>query len=91
MSSNPNNDNAYDTRGIAYSQKGQYDQAISDFNKAIEINPKNDRAYVGRAIAYTVTKKYDKAWEDVHRAQDLGYPIPRKLSDALRRASGRKK
>jgi tetratricopeptide (TPR) repeat protein len=35
----------YNNRGIAYAEKGQYDQAISDFNKAIEINPRDPQAY----------------------------------------------
>ena len=31
-----NDGEAYNKRGIAYRRKGQYDQAISDHNKALE-------------------------------------------------------
>jgi tetratricopeptide (TPR) repeat protein len=35
---NQNSAEAYYNRGLTYGKKGQYDQAISDFNKAIEIS-----------------------------------------------------
>ena len=35
----------YNIRGIAHINKGQYDQAISDYTKALEINPKLAEAY----------------------------------------------
>ncbi len=37
--------NFYNNRGNAYVEKGQYDQAILDFNKALEINPGYAEAY----------------------------------------------
>ena len=39
---------AYFNRGLNCSRKGQYDKAISDFNKAIQINPNHATAYVSR-------------------------------------------
>ena len=32
-------------RGIAYSERGDYDRAIKDFDEAIRIDPKYVRAY----------------------------------------------
>ena len=61
---------AYYNRGNAYHSKGQYDQAISDFNKALEINPRDVTAYNNRGSAYLEKGLYDKAWEDVHKAED---------------------
>jgi len=43
---------AYFNRGNAYADKGQYDQAIPDYTKALEINPKDGKAYYNRAYAY---------------------------------------
>jgi regulator of sirC expression with transglutaminase-like and TPR domain len=48
--------------GNAYSSKGQYDQAISDYNKALEINPRCAEAYTSRGTAY-----YNKGlWGDLY-------------------------
>jgi len=63
----------YIDRGITYGEKGQYDQAIDDFNKALEIDPKSAGAYYNRAIAYYFKKEYDKSCNDIKKAQDLGY------------------
>ena len=70
---------------------GQHHQAISDFNKALEINSRYDEAYYCRGVTYYFTKEYDKPWDDIKKAQDLGYQVPPKFLDALRKASGRKK
>jgi tetratricopeptide (TPR) repeat protein len=79
----------YNNRGKAYYHKGQYDQAISDFTKALEINPRDDRAYYNRGFIYYLKKEYDKSWEDVKKAQILGYQISPKFIEDLRKASGR--
>jgi Flp pilus assembly protein TadD len=58
----------YNNRGIAYGEKGQYDQAISDFNKAIEINPAYGKAYTNRGIVYRLKGQYDRAISDFNKA-----------------------
>jgi len=70
---NPRHADAYNNRGIAYSEgKGQYDQAISDFNKAIEINQKDAWAYNNRGLAYAEGKgQYDKAIFDYNKAIEI--------------------
>ncbi len=82
---------AYYNRGLAYFEKGQYDQAISDYTKALEINPRYARAYYDRGSAYARKGQYDKAWEDVHKAQDLGHKIHPGFLKDLRKASGKQK
>ena len=86
---NPRYAYAYNNRGIAYGDKGQYDQAISDFNKALEVNPRYAEAYNNRGRAYYLKGEYGKSWEDIKKAQDLGYKIPPKFLDDLRKASGK--
>ena len=39
-------------KGVSYSNEGQYDQAISDYTKAIEINPRFAKALYNRGLAY---------------------------------------
>lgn len=43
---------AYYNRGFFYSNKGEYDSAIKDFNMAIALNPKHTKAYYNRGMAY---------------------------------------
>ena len=76
---------AYYNRGLAYYAKGQHDQAISDYNKAIEINPRFADAYLNRGGAYYFKREYGKAWEDVHKAQDLGLQVHPEFLEALRK------
>ena len=47
----------YNNRGIAHGEKGQYDQAISDFNKAIEINPRDAQTYNNLAWLLATVKE----------------------------------
>jgi Flp pilus assembly protein TadD len=61
----------YNNRGIAYAEKGQYDQAISDFSKAIEINPRYGKAYNNRGIVYRLTGRYDQAISDFNKAIEI--------------------
>ena len=55
------NAEAYNNRGVAYAAKGQYDQAISDYNKALEMNPRFAKAYYNRGLAYWRKGQPDQA------------------------------
>lgn len=85
----PRDAEAYYNRGNAYDDKGEYDRAIADYNKAIEINPRDDKAYNNRGSAYYYKGEYNRAWEDVHKAQGLGCQVPPNLLELLRQATGR--
>jgi tetratricopeptide (TPR) repeat protein len=58
----------YNNRGIAYSDMGQYDRAIEDFNKVIAMNPDYPLVYNNRGIAFSRRGLYDNAIEDFSRA-----------------------
>jgi tetratricopeptide (TPR) repeat protein len=62
---------AYNNRGCAYCQIGEYDQAISDFTKAIEINPRLAQAYNNRGAAFLYETHYDQAILDFSRAIEI--------------------
>ncbi len=47
--------------GQKYLLDGNYEQAIIEFNKVIEIDPKNVEAYIGLAEAYASQGDYDSA------------------------------
>lgn len=61
----------YNNRGTTFGEKGQYDQAISDFNNAIEINPRYIKAYNNRGIVYRLKGQYDKAISDFNKAIEI--------------------
>ncbi len=62
---------AYNNRGNAYWNEGQYDQAISDYNKALEINPRHTQAYNNRGVAYRSKGQYDQAISDYNKALEI--------------------
>lgn len=50
------------------SEQGDYQGAIADFNKAINLNPKYQQAFNGRGIAYSKLKEYSQALADYDKA-----------------------
>jgi tetratricopeptide (TPR) repeat protein len=86
-SDNPVN---YYNQGSIHLQKKQYDRAIFDYTRAIEISPGFAAAYYNRALAYYDKEEYEKAWHDVHKAEGLGYVIHPIFLKNLRKASGDK-
>jgi len=61
----------YFQRGLAYGRKGQYDKAIADYTKSIEINPGDATVYISRGFAYVKIGQYDKAIADVTKAIEI--------------------
>lgn len=86
---NPEQSSLYAARGTAYSLNGDFDKAITDFNKAIETDPGFIGAYPGRAVSFFEKQDYEKAWNDIHKIQELGGPINPEFLIELKRASGR--
>ena len=69
--SNPQDHVFYNNRGIDYGEKGEYDLAIKDFTKAIELKPDYAIAYNNRAAVYRSKGKHDLAIEDCNKAIQL--------------------
>ena len=68
---NPADAVVYYNRGSAYTEKGELDTAIQDYNKAIELNPEFPEAYYNRGSAYTEKGELDTAIQDFSTAIDL--------------------
>jgi len=62
---------AYDNRGNTYSDLKEYQKAIADYTKAIDINPRYAKAYYNRGNAYYDLKKYQRAIAYYTRAIDI--------------------
>ena len=51
--------------------KGNYDQAIADYNQAIQLNPNQADYYYSRALSYRAQGQKTQAKVDEARARDL--------------------
>jgi len=61
----------YGRRGSANWFKGNYDRAIADFTKQIEIEPNNPEAYRGRSLAYADKRDNASALADYNKAIEI--------------------
>lgn len=77
----------YNDRGIALASKGQYEQAISEFNKALELSPVYAQAYYNRGIAHLSMGQYDRAIIDFNRVIELGKEVEGASSMTIRGAA----
>ena len=62
---------AYHDRGLSYAYAGEYQQALTDFNKAIELQPNFRDAYISRCENYRRLGDYQKALSDCDRAIEI--------------------
>ncbi len=58
-------------QGMTYAKMRDYDNAILEFSKALELNRRYAAAYVNRAVAYMQQRKYNKALDDLKQAERL--------------------
>lgn len=62
----------YGSRGTAYAHKGDYQSALTDYNKALEIEPDNVYSLDCRGRMYYMSDKYEEAIKDFSKALTLG-------------------
>ena len=72
---------AYNNRGVAYFEKGEYDRAIQDFNEAIHLSSNAEAAYYGRGLAYKKKGDFDRAIQDFNEAIRLNPNFERAYYD----------
>jgi len=58
-------------RGLAYAKKGDYERAIRDFDKGIELNPELVEACNNRGLAYAKKGDYERAIRDFDKGIEL--------------------
>ena len=78
----------YIYRGNSWYNKKEYDNAITDYDKAIEINPNYELAFYNRGFAWVVKKDYDKAIADYNTVikLNLDYASAYVIRASIRRA-----
>jgi len=52
-------------RGDCFLAFGQYEDALTDFNLAIQLDPNNAKAYASRAVVFIRTDNFEKAFDDL--------------------------
>ena len=72
----------YINRGLLKSQLGDYNDAILDFDNAIEINQNDGKAYLNRGIAKAEMNDINGFCKDISKAINLGIS-KKKLKDIL--------
>jgi len=61
----------YTNRGIAYTSIGEWENAITDFNKVISLDPKNAGVYTDRGFVYGIVGQPEDAIADFSRALEI--------------------
>jgi tetratricopeptide (TPR) repeat protein len=59
---------ALSKRATANYMKHNYDQALKDYDKAIQLNPKDGEQFLNRGIVYEEKRDYDRAIQDFDQA-----------------------
>lgn len=65
---------AYERRGYVNFMLNNYEDALYDFSKSIDINPNNPEAYVGRALVRMITSALPAALSDLEMALKTSIP-----------------
>ena len=60
---------------MAYYKKGDFERAIADYTKVIELKPDFAEAYCNRGEAWLHLKEWEKAKSDLTTAKDMGRDI----------------
>ena len=63
--------NDHFNHGLTYATSEQYEAALEEFSRAIELDPDDAQAYSNRGTAYHQLQQYEGALEDFGRAIEL--------------------
>ena len=63
--------NYYYNRGDTFFDLGKFEDAIQDYNKAIDLNPNNASYYYNRGTTFANLEKFEDAIQDYNKAIDL--------------------
>ncbi len=58
-------------RGISCLSRGEYDEAIEHFSRAIKQDPKDALAYMGRGASHVLKEEYDEAIPDLEESLSI--------------------
>jgi tetratricopeptide (TPR) repeat protein len=61
----------YFMNGLAYTNLEEYEKALENYGRAIELDPEDTVAYINRGVTFAGLKEYERALEDFGRAIEL--------------------
>jgi tetratricopeptide (TPR) repeat protein len=74
---------AHETLGQVAAKRGNLQEAISEFEKAVQLNPTpQGNQFYRLGVAYMLTRRYEPASEALNRAAELGPEEIRKMANA---------
>lgn len=68
VNNNPNDDAAWNNRGVTLNELGEYERAIASFDKVVEINPDDDAAWNNRGNALDKLDEHEQALSNYDKA-----------------------
>jgi protein O-mannosyl-transferase len=75
----PKNNLAYSARAASQMQRGDYEDALSDYNSSLFLKSDSPNVLQARARALFFVGRLDDAKHDMDRAKDLGAPLDQEL------------
>ena len=72
---NPEDTEAYKTRGIIHAATSDFDTAIQEYNIAIDLDPEHTEAYIDRGVAWLHLSEWEKAKADLNITKEMGIDI----------------
>ena len=69
--STPKTPSDYLHSGMRKAAEGDFEKAIEDYSKAIELDPENPELYIARAISYNLMEEYEKSLLDYGKAIEI--------------------
>ncbi len=76
INNNKNNKQAYNSRGNAYANVGQFENAIMDFSTAIDLDSLDVVSYTNRGLTYIKMGEYELAVEDLDKVISIDNSDP---------------
>lgn len=67
-------------RGRDLRESGEYDRALAEYDRAVELDPEQERAYFGRGFTHKLRHEFDAALADLDRAHELDPDADRVLA-----------
>ncbi len=67
---------AYNNRALTYKGEGNYELAMADYNRALQVKPTDTEALSNRGNIYFATGRYDLALADMNKALEIDPGLP---------------